>query len=133
CAMRQRRGAWVDHLFRISDLHSVRAEAAPLCFSSFTPNSSAASFRWRNIVLFVGAFLSIHSTALSYHRRALSLFPNCQLAMARKKELLHSASPVRSSRYFSSAAIASVQLPARYCATPSVFQPSASLGSSSRT
>ena len=62
-------------------------------FVPFTPNSSAASLRKRVRLLnsfasplrplLAGSFLFIQPTTRSYRRRASSLLPNCQWAIAR--------------------------------------------------
>src|SRR5262249_58044265 len=55
-------------------------------FSSFTPNSSAASARKLRSSSSLGAFFSTHSNARSYHLRASSFLSSFQSVMARKNQ-----------------------------------------------
>src|SRR5881227_387800 len=68
--------------------------------------------------------------ALSYHERASSLFPVWQWAIARKNQSWGEP-PEVSSIDLDRALMDSSQAPARYCATPSVFQIAPALGACS--
>ena len=78
---------WLGRVMIVGNCVAASVDVA----GSEMPRSSAASLRKRRSSSFLGWFLSIHSTALSYHSRASSLWPSRQWAIARK---IHSdASP----------------------------------------
>src|SRR5262249_55494979 len=89
------------------------ADAARVGCEIFTPNSWAASLRRRDNSSF--ACRDAHClccNALSYHSRAASRWPNCQLAIARKKKSI--LSPLLASFSLSSnAPTAALKSPAR--------------------
>src|SRR5262249_32736191 len=93
-------------------------------------SSSSASLRKRRSSSLSLAYLSIHSTALSYHLRASSLAPCFQWAMARKNQSKASP-PLRSSIDLFKPSIAAFQFPVRYWAAPSVFHELPAFGASS--
>jgi hypothetical protein len=78
----------------------------------------------------MGARALAGAMPLSYHLRASSLLPSCQWDIARKNALIPEYRPGANSCDLCNALIAAFQSPARYWATPNVFQIWAACGAS---